>query len=75
MDVICIYKPSVIYLTGDKEREAFANYMWNRHKVRVNYSSDFYALDNFCTNFFKKYNAEAVLCKRGNKLFYYPKFK
>lgn len=21
MDVICIYKPSVIYLTGDKERE------------------------------------------------------
>lgn len=67
MKVLIVYKPSVIRLRGDKEREAVANYMYNRYgKVIIDRT--------FAANMLCKYHGEAVLHEHNGIKFYYPKF-
>ena len=68
MRILIKYSPNVIRLKGDKERDAFANYMYNKHGIKV---IDRY----FACNFLIKYNADAVLMKYKASIFYYPLFK
>ena len=68
MRILIKYSPNVIRLKGDKETEAFANYMYNKHGIKV---IDRY----FACNFLIKYNADAVLMKYKDSIFYYPLFK
>ena len=68
MRILIKYSPNVIRLKGDKERDAFANYMYNKHGIKV---IDRY----FACNFLIKYNADAVLMKYKDSIFYYPLFK
>lgn len=67
MSVLFKYSPNIIRLKGDKETEAFANYMYNRHGIKVIDST-------FACNFFVKYHCEARLFKYGDIKFFYPHF-
>ena len=67
MKVLIEYSPNVIRLKGDKERDAFANYMYNKHGIKV---IDRY----FACNFLIKYNAVAKLHEYNGIKFYYPVF-
>ena len=67
MKVLIKYSPNVIRLQGDEEKEAFANYMYNRHGIIV---IDRY----FACNFLIKYNAVAKLHEYNGIKFYYPVF-
>lgn len=69
--VLVVYNPSIIHLTGDKEYEAVANYLWNRHHTMI---SDIETARAFAINFMIKYNADAVLHIYQGKRFYYPVF-
>lgn len=68
MRILIKYSPNVIRLKGDKERDAFANYMYNKHGIKV---IDRY----FACNFLIKYNADAVLHEYNGIKFFYPVFK
>lgn len=67
MKVLIKYSPNVIRLKGDRERDAVANYMYNKHGVTL--------IDRtFACNFLMKYNADVILYKYNNIKFYYPIF-
>ena len=72
MKVLIELSPSRIYLKGDKEVEATLNYIYNRYNKLL--SMQDMELRNYACNFMRKYHAEAVIAKIGNKLFYYPTF-
>lgn len=67
MKVLIKYSPNVIRLRGDMEREAVANYMYNKHGV-------IFIDRTFACNFLMKYNADVVLYKYNSIEFYYPIF-
>ena len=68
MRILIKYSPNVIRPKGDKETEAFATYMYNKHGVKV---IDRY----FACNFLIKYNAVAVLHEYNGIKFFYTVFK
>jgi len=74
MNILIKVSPSVIYLKGDKEVEAVTNYMWNKHHVDISIKYDSTKLRNFACNFLMKYNADVVLYKLNDTMFYYVKF-
>ena len=67
MKILIEYNPNIIRLKGDKEQEAFANYMYNRHGIKVIDST-------FACNFFVKYYCEVKLFECNNIKFFYPLF-
>lgn len=75
MRILFSVSKSVIYLKGDKEFEAVANYMWQRHHVDILEKYGIMDARNFSCNFLMKYNAEAVLSECNGVMFYYPLFK
>lgn len=68
MKILFEYNPEIIHLTGDKESEAFANYMYNKHGIKVIDSS-------FACNFFIKYHCKVGVFKYKNIKFLYPVFE
>lgn len=75
MEILAKVRTSGIYLKGDKEVEAVANYMWNRHHVNIYNDKSSTEVANFACNFLMKYHADAVLMKHNDSIFYYPLFK
>lgn len=67
MKILIEYNPNIIRLKGDKEQEAFANYMYNRYGIKVIDST-------FACNFFVKYHCEAKLFEYKNIKFFYSLF-
>lgn len=68
MKILIVYSPHVIRLKGDKEREAVANYMYNKHGVvRIDRT--------FACNFLMKYDADVALFEIHGVKFFYPVFK
>ena len=72
MRILIELSQSRIYLKGDKEVEAIQNYIYNKYNKLL--SMQDMELRNYACNFMRKYHAEAVIAKIGNRLFYYPKF-
>lgn len=75
MEILAKVRTSTIYLKGDKEVEAVANYMWNKHHVYIYDGKSPTEVVNFACNFLMKYHADAVLMKHNDSIFYYPLFK
>lgn len=75
MEVLTEFNLSVIHLTGDKEEEAFANYMWHKHHVNIYTNKNIYDPKGLAIWFMNKYNADAKLHEYQGKTFYYPVFK
>jgi len=70
MRILFEKKPSVIYLTGDKDYEAMANYIYNRYgdsPVLRSRDSIWGAIRNHP-------NFMTVLLQHNGKFFYYPKW-
>ena len=67
MKILIEYNPNIIRLKGDKEQEAFTNYMYNRYGIKVINST-------FACNFFVKYHCEVKLFECNNIKFLYPLF-
>ena len=63
MEILAKVRTSTIYLKGDKEVEAVANYMWNKHHVYIYNDKTPTQVVNFACNFLMKYHADAVLMK------------
>ena len=65
MKILAKVRTSTIYLKGDKEVEAVANYMWNKHHVYIYDDKSPEEVVNFACNFIMKYPAGAELhgCK------------
>ena len=72
MKVLIELSPSRIYLKGDKEVEAIQNYLYIKYGKLLTMPD--IELRNYACNFMNKYHAKAVIAKKDNKLFYYPKF-
>lgn len=75
MEILAKVRTSTIYLKGDKEVEAVANYMWNKHHVYIYDDKTPTEVATFACNFLMKYHADAVLMEYNGSLFYYPLFK
>lgn len=68
MKILIKYSPNVIRLTGDKETDAVANYMYNKHNI-------VFIDRTFACNFLIKYNADVSLHEYNGIKFFYPIFK
>ena len=75
MKILARVRTSTIYLKGDKEVEAVANYMWNKHHVYIYDGKSPEEVVNFACNFLMKYHADAVLHEYNGIKFFYPVFK
>ena len=51
MEILAKVSTSTIYLKGDKEVEAVANYMWNKHHVYIYDGKSPEEVVNFACNF------------------------
>lgn len=68
------FTQGIIYLTGDKEIEAYRNYMHEVHNFDP-WDRWGHNLTGFkMSSFFQKYPAEIVLKEKDGKQYYYPQF-
>lgn len=65
------YSPAVIYLTGDRNREAIYNYMMLRHHIDVD---DMDYPEGFVSSFLRNYNFKPVIAELRGVKFLYPDF-
>lgn len=73
MRILVKFNPQVIHLTGDKEVEAVANYMFSKHGVNI--YQEWYDWKNRAMDFIAKYHVKAKLVQHNGITFYYTVFK